>query len=132
MRLVRRLVPVAASLLLVVASLFLVRPYIHGLSLVIRDADLQGTIRRLADLDRAAEQERDLAIPTSKRMLRSRLYQPAKPGSRVVLLVSGLNPGGIDELRLVRLASELAADNVAVVTPDIPELSTFDITPAIT
>ena len=32
----------------------------------------------------------------------------------------------------MRLARQLAASRVAVVTPDIPELSRFDIAPAIT
>jgi len=49
-----------------------------------------------------------------------------------VLLVSGLHPAGIDEPRLVALSRQLASSNTAVVTPDIPELSHFDITPAIT
>jgi dienelactone hydrolase len=132
MRLVRRLVAAAVALAVVTAAVLLARPYIHGLSLVIRAADLHGTIRRLADLDRTSESEHDLAIPTSTRMIRARLYQPAKSGSRVVLLVSGLHPGGIDEPRLVRLSRELSADNMAVVTPEIPELSHFEITPAIT
>jgi hypothetical protein len=39
---------------------------------------------------------------------------------------------GIDEPRLVRLAQHLAASRIAVVTPDIPELSRFEIAPAIT
>jgi dienelactone hydrolase len=48
------------------------------------------------------------------------------------VLTSGLHASGIDEPRLVRLARQLAASRVAVVTPDIPELSRFDISPAIT
>src|SRR5204863_7331424 len=51
---------------------------------------------------------------------------------RTTLLVSGLHPSGIDEPRLVRLARQLSASGVTVITPDIPELSGFEITPAIT
>src|SRR3989442_1512820 len=51
---------------------------------------------------------------------------------RGALLVSGLHPSGIEEPRLMRLARQLAADHLVVVTPDIPELSRFEITPAIT
>src|SRR5262249_13602821 len=51
---------------------------------------------------------------------------------RAALLVSGLHPSGIDEPRLVRLARELAGGALSIVTPDIPELSRFEITPAIT
>ncbi|HWF85143.1 MAG TPA: hypothetical protein VG222_09860, partial [Vicinamibacterales bacterium] len=51
---------------------------------------------------------------------------------RTILLTSGLHPAGINEPRLVALARQLTASGVAVFTPDIPELSTFTITPAIT
>src|SRR5205814_7216288 len=39
---------------------------------------------------------------------------------------------GIDEPRLVRLAQQMAASGITIVTPDIPELSRFEIAPAIT
>src|SRR4029453_11745785 len=51
---------------------------------------------------------------------------------RAALLTSGLHASGIDEPRLVRLARQLSAGGVPVVTPDIPELSRFEITPAVT
>src|SRR5262249_62339665 len=51
---------------------------------------------------------------------------------RAVLLVSGLHPSGIDEPRLVRFSRNLSADNVLVVTPAIPELTRFLISPSIT
>src|SRR5207244_3899781 len=80
----------------------------------------------------AADQERDTAVPTSRGSLRSRLYEPETRRHHTAVLVSGLHPSGIDEPRLVRLARQVAASGVAVVTPDIPELSRFEITPAIT
>ncbi len=46
--------------------------------------------------------------------------------------MSGLNPAGINEPRLIALARHLAASGVAVVTPEIPDLVNFAITPAIT
>jgi dienelactone hydrolase len=49
-----------------------------------------------------------------------------------VLAVPGLHPTGVDEPRLVHLARELAASNLTVVVPHIPQLSRFEITPAIT
>jgi dienelactone hydrolase len=63
--------------------------------------------------------------------LPARLFRPAR-SRRTALVVSGLHPAGIDEPRLVDLARQLAASGMTVVTPDIPELSTFEITPAIT
>jgi dienelactone hydrolase len=107
-------------------------PYVHGLSFVVRAADTRGTARRLADLDTIAEHERDISIPTLRGPLRARAYEPAGRFHRTALLVSGLHPSGIDEPRLVRFARQLSASGVAVVTPDIPELSRFEVTPVIT
>src|SRR5436309_3430155 len=107
------------------------RPYVHGLSFVVRAADMHGRVRQLAELDTRAEHERDITIPIAGRSIRGRIYQPAV-SHRTTLLVSGLHPSGIDEPRLVRLARQLSASGITVVTPDIPELSQFEITPAIT
>lgn len=128
----RRRVVVAFALAAIAAGALIARPYLHGLSFVLRAADLPGAARRLADLDTVPTDERDLQIPTPAGPLRARLYEPAREVRRTALLVSGLHPSDIDEPRLVRLARQIAASGVAVVTPDIPGLSRFEITPAIT
>jgi dienelactone hydrolase len=127
MRIARWIVVFAA----VGGLVFMTRPYAHGLTFVIRVAELQGAARTIADLDRMGGQERDVAIPTPRGSLRARVYQPRSP-HRAALLTSGLHPSGIDEPRLVRLARQLSAGGITIVTPDIPELSRFEITPAIT
>jgi len=126
-----RPVRLVIALLVVGALVFMARPYVHGLSFVIRVAEMQGTARRIADLDTMRGQERDVTIPTARGPLRARIYEPRSP-HRAALLTSGLHPSGIDEPRLVRLARQLSAGGVTVITPDIPELSRFEITPAIT
>jgi dienelactone hydrolase len=93
---------------------------------------MRGAARRLADLDAAAVSTREVAIPTPRGPLRALSYRPAGRARRAALLVPGLHSSGIEEPRLVRLARHLSASEVAVVTPDIPELSKFDISPAIT
>jgi len=119
-------------LIVVLAGAWLfVRPVVHGLSFVIRAAEMDGVARRIADLDTRREQEREVAIPTARGPLRARVYEARSP-HRVALLTSGLHSSGIDEPRLVRLARQLSASGVTVVTPDIPELSRFEITTAIT
>jgi hypothetical protein len=118
--------------LLAIAAALITAPYAHGVSFVIRAADLQGTPRRLADLDTRAVERREIAIPTPRGSLRARVYTPTSPNRRVALLTSGLHVSGIEEPRLTRLAHELAASGMVVVTPDIPELSRFEISPAIT
>lgn len=122
-----------AILVIALAALaLLVRPYLHGLSFVIRAAEMQGPPRRLADLDTTRVSEREVTIPTRRGPLRARLYEPAGSHHRAALLTSGLHASGIDEPRLVRLARHIASNHIAVVTPDIPELSRFEIAPAIT
>src|SRR5580765_7973912 len=124
------------ALLTVVVALFgaalIARPYVHGLSFVIRAAEMQGTPRRLADLDATSVTTRDITIPTRRGPMRGRLYEPSGSHARAALLTSGLHALGIDEPRLVRLAQQIAASGITVVTPDIPELSRFEIAPAIT
>jgi dienelactone hydrolase len=129
----RRRVTVALVLLVTLSGgAFTGRPYLHGLLFVLRAADLHGRVRQIAELDSSPQREREIAIPTSRGSIRARLYEPVGTRRRTTLLVSGLHPSGIDEPRLVRLARQLSASSLAVVTPDILELSRFEITPAIT
>lgn len=128
MRFLRWAIPIIA----LAALALIARPYVHGLSFVIRAAEMQGAARRVADLDTTAVAEREISIPTRRGPMRGRLYLPSGSHKRAALLTSGLHASGIDEPRLVRLARDLAASHIAVVTPDIPELSRFEIAPAIT
>jgi len=128
----RRGVFAGVFLVAIVAGSFVALPYVHGLSFVIRAADMQGTARRVADFDTKAEREHDVSIPTPRGPLRVRVYEPAGSHRRAALLTSGLHPSGTGEPRLARLARALSASGVVIVTPDIPELSRFEITPAIT
>src|SRR5215208_7489 len=97
------------------------RPYAHGLSFVIRAAEMQGAARRVADLDATAVSDREITIPTAPGPMRARVYQPAGGSHRAALLTSGLHVSGIDEPRLVRLARQLAGNGLTIVTPDIAE-----------
>ena len=109
------------------------QPYIDGATLVIRAGGLQGPARRLADLSAVDVTQRIVRARAGGMSMRARVYAPASGSSRhTILLVSGLHPSGIDEPRLAALARTLAEANVTVVTPDIPELSRFEITPALT
>jgi dienelactone hydrolase len=128
MRLIRWLMTAVALAVL----LFIARPYVHGLSFVVRAADMQGRWRQAADLDTTRISEREISIPTARGPLRARVYAPERSRRRTALLTSGLHPSGIDEPRLVRLARQLSESGITIVTPDIPELSHFLISPAIT
>jgi dienelactone hydrolase len=119
---------VVAILLLGIAA----RRYVHGFTLVIRAADLHGPVRRAADLDTVLISERIVRARVEDASIRARVYAPVGTARQTVLLVSGLHPAGIDEPRLVALARRLAEANVTVVTPEIPELSRFEIAPIVT
>lgn len=104
-----------------------------GFMLLARAVAPQG-LQALASVDAVDVEQRLLMVPVGGALMRARAYLPAAHGRprHTVLLVSGLHPAGIDEPRLIHLSRTLAASNVLVVTPDIPELSRFDITPLVT
>jgi hypothetical protein len=127
----QRLLALVLAVTALAALLLIARPYLHGLSFVVRAAEMQGRWRRAADFDTTTITEREITMPTPRGSLRARVYASAR-SRRTALLTSGLHPSGIDEPRLVRLARELSASGITIVTPDIPELSHFVISPAIT
>ena len=119
--------------LLVLFIAIAAQPYIRGAVLVIRAGELHGPARQVADLGAVGITERIVHARTKEIAIRARVYEPTSGSPRqTILLVSGLHPTGIDEPRLVALARTLAEANVTVVSPDIPELSRFEITPALT
>lgn len=128
----RRIAALIFSIVMVASAALVARPYLHGASFVVRAAEMDGAVRRIADADTVAIRTIELSIATRRGPMRARLYTPERSHHRAALLTSGLHASGIDEPRLVRLARQVAASGVAVVTPDIPELSRFDISPAIT
>jgi dienelactone hydrolase len=115
----RALAAVVLVALLLVGLAAGARPYAHGLSLVVRAANLQGISGRLANLDTVPEVEWLVSVPLHHASMRARVYAPARASRQTVLLVSGLHPAGIDEPRLVSLSRELARTNVTVVTPPL-------------
>jgi dienelactone hydrolase len=119
-------------LIALAAIAFASRPYVRGLAFVVRAADLQGVPRRLADMTLVGAGEREIEIPTAAGPLRARVYEPSGTRRRATLLVPPLGAAGVDEPGIVRLARQLAASGVVVVTPAIPELSGFEIVPRAT
>lgn len=132
MRDVRRFRLAGGLCVVLLLAAFSLRHDVTGLAFVVRAADMHGAVRTIADVDTNRFTERLLQLPSARGPIRGRLYMPSGASHRVALLTSGLHPAGIDEPRLVGLARQLASTGVAVVTPDIPELSRFEITPAIT
>jgi pimeloyl-ACP methyl ester carboxylesterase len=133
----RRFLMVVVAVTALVGSAYLARSYLVGLSFVVRAADMDGTIRTVANFAARPVTERriDIEATTSGNggtTIAARMYSPRGRSRRAVLLVSGLHPDGIDEPRLTGLARQLAASGLVVVTPDVRELSLLEIGPTVT
>jgi hypothetical protein len=121
------------STLLAAAGTVVALPYLDAAAFIARAADLPGTPATIAAL-RASDAGRiaDLQITTRHGSIPARLYQPAAPSRRTIVLVPGVHRDGIDEARLVGLAQDLVATGYAVLTVASPDLQRFRITPAVT
>ena len=100
--------------------------------MLVRAAATQTALGRAARWDARAVTARVQAIPTPEGQIRARIYTPATTSGAAVLLVSGVHPDGIDEVRLVALARDLAGTGVNVVTPEIPDLMQYRLTARVT
>ncbi len=103
-------------------------PYGRAASFVARAAALTGWPAALAEWSSQPVVIHELTTPTRYGTIRALLYRPAAP-RRTAVLVAGIHPAGINEPRLVALAEDLAATGVAVLTPEIPDMARFRITP---
>jgi dienelactone hydrolase len=104
--------------------------YLRAAALVARAAQMEGPwVARLTAWDRRAFGVSDVAVPARRGALRGRLYRPEGAVSRAVVLVPGVHAEGIDEPRLDRFARDVAAAGLAVLTPELPDLLDYRITP---
>ena len=71
----------------------------------------------------------ELRVPSRHGVVRARLYRPLRPVTRTVILTAGVHALGIDEPRVMALAREVARSGLAVVTPELPDLVKYRITP---
>lgn len=123
--------PVLVAVILTLGGTIIARPYLQGLAFIIRATDTGGFGRHFAELYTHPVAEWPLSIPLASGSLSARVYAPAHGIRRTALLIRGLHPAGYDDPRLVAFARQLAASGVAVVTPEIPELSQFLVTPGL-
>jgi dienelactone hydrolase len=121
------------GVLAVVAGLVWGPAYARGLSLVVRAAEMDGWLRRAADVEaRAWHTDPDTAIPTRHGPIPARFYLPNAGYRRVVVVTPGVHAMGIDEPRLQRLAGDLAASGLGVMTVALPDLMRYRFTPEAT
>jgi hypothetical protein len=114
-----------------IATVWQFRPRLAALAFIVRVAKQEGLAAKLAGL--AAQKvhrgpvvdaiTRHGAVPT-------RLYRPERAARRTTLLVPGVHMDGIEEERLVGLATELAAAGLQVLTVAPPDLTRYRVTTA--
>jgi len=107
------------------------RSYTRATALIVRMAGLRGPVADALEWEREAVAAYDTRVPSRHGKLRARLYVP-EHFRRAVVLVAGVNALGIDEPRLYGLAHELANVGFAVLTPELPDLQRYHITPRTT
>lgn len=120
---------VAAVAVTLAVATFVLWPYVRVTSFVVRAASIGGWLERGARTITVPFLEASETVPTRYGPVRARLYRPTGMPMRAALLVSGMHGAGIDEPRLIRLAREVAASGWAVVTPEVPELLAYHLTP---
>lgn len=125
-----RLVTWGIVLVVLLAGGYAASPYARALSLVVRAANMGGSVEAFANgRARAVAIDPDSQIPTRHGPVPSRLYRPDGRFTRTVLLVPGIHAMGIDEPRLTGLARDLAGSGVGVVTMAVPDLQQYVISP---
>jgi dienelactone hydrolase len=72
----------------------------------------------------------DMVIDGTDGPFRARLYAPARPVHGCVVVAHGVHYLAIDEPRLVRFATELSRQGLAVLTPELVDLAHYRITRA--
>jgi dienelactone hydrolase len=129
-----RLLAIALLATLIVVGTPVVRAYLRSAALIATAANLRGPIAaRLTTFGARKVDTEEVRIPTRSGWLRGREYLPG-PGNitRTVVLSAGVNPRGLDEPRLAAFARSIAARGIAVVTPELPDLVDFRVTPRLT
>jgi hypothetical protein len=109
---------------------YLAIPYARALSLIVRAANMGGTLQAVANnRAHAVTIEQQTTIATRHGSVPARFYRPEGGFDRTVLLVPGIHAMGIDEPRLTALAKDVAGSGLGVMTMALPDLMRYEITP---
>jgi dienelactone hydrolase len=104
-------------------------PFVLAVSFIVRGVTFGGWVERGARAIAARTIEQPQTVNTRYGPIRARLYRPVGSPTRAALLVGGVQPLGIDEPRLTHFAREVAASGWAIVTPELPDLVAYRLTP---
>jgi dienelactone hydrolase len=120
----------AAVAAILIASV--IWPYWIASSLIARVAGAEGALGQAARWTASEVRQSIERVPVRSGAIRARVYKAAGARLGSALLVSGVHREGIDEPRLMRLASELAATGITVATPEIDDLVRYRLTSQVT
>jgi dienelactone hydrolase len=110
---------------------WLAAPYVSALALVIDISGREVSWRAWLPVRVLPVAHEDLAVPTRHGPVTGRLYRPigGRASSRTVMVVPGLHAEGVEEPRLDRLSTRLAAAGTTVLSLPLPDLRRFMVTP---
>lgn len=130
-----RLRTVAAALVVVTTLAALaapwVRSYTRAAALIVGMTGLDGGAQAALAFEADVYTVSEVRIPSRHGELRGRLFVPPHV-RRAVVLVPGLHSIGIDEPRVYNLAIQMAQVGLAVLTPEMPDLARYAVTPRTT
>jgi dienelactone hydrolase len=125
----RGFLALAVIIAAVAVAAFAARHHLKGASLIARTLPPSGWVGRVPLWRSHPFTEEASSVPSRHGSLRVRFFRPAGGVQRSVLLAPGVHALGIDEPRLVAFARNLAALGFGVMTPELPELMRYRITP---
>jgi hypothetical protein len=126
---------VAAVLVILVTLLGLVAPYVRSytraVALITGMMAMQGPAAEVLSLESDDFTVSEVDVPARHGAMRAHLYVPNHV-RRAVVLIPGLHAIGIDEPRVYNLAMQMARVGWAVLTPQVPDMARYAITPQTT
>jgi acetyl esterase/lipase len=123
---------IAALAVLVCAfAWWVAAPYLSTLAFIVDVSGVEVSWRRWLPARVLPVTHEDIVVPTRHGGVTGRLYRPedTRASRRTVLVVPGLHAAGVEEPRLDRLASRLAATGITVLSLPLPELRRFIVSP---
>ncbi len=70
----------------------------------------------------------DITLPASHGGMRARLYSPVgKPHAPAIILLHGVHHLGIDDPRMLSIASAMSACGLRVLTPELPDIKDYQV-----
>lgn len=122
----RRLIVYGTLAILIAISAPFVDDHLQAVSVMLHVVD-PGTKQVLASYRQLKVREESLTLPSD---IRARLYIPEHARAKhAMLVIHGVHHLGIEEPRLVAFSRALASQGIEVLTPELPGIADFHITP---